>query len=78
MYSNDTAFPATDMLETKIIINSAISDARREARFITLNSKDHFLATSMKDPEYMRVQLKYILEDIRKRYIIINIDTKDE
>ena len=55
MYYNDTASLATDILETKIIINSTISDMRRGAKFMTLDIKDQFLAMKMKDLEYMRV-----------------------
>ena len=54
-YLNDVASPETDILETKIIINSTILDKRSEARFITIYIKDHFLATIMKDSEYMQV-----------------------
>ena len=78
LYSDDAASLATNMLETKIIINSTISDTRRGARFMTLDIKDHFLAILMRDPEYMKVWLKYIPEDIRKRYNIMNKVTKDE
>ena len=35
--------------------------------------KDHFLATLIKNPEYMRVKYKYILQDIRLKY---NLDKK--
>ena len=78
MYYDTAASLVTDMLETKIIINSTISDARRGARFMTLDIKDHFLATLMKDLEYMRVRPKYIPDNIRKKYNIMNIVTKDD
>ena len=77
VYYDDAASPATNILETKIMINSTISNARRGARFITLDIKDYFLATPIRDPEYMRVRLKYIPEDIRKKYHIMDIVTKD-
>ena len=66
-YEEDAASLAADLLETKILLNSTISNAAKGARFMTLDIKNHFLATPMENPEYMRVQLKYVPEDIRKR-----------
>jgi len=64
-YHDDAGSPVADLLETKILLNSTISDAKRGARFMCLDIKDHFLATPMQHPEYMRVKMKYIPEDIR-------------
>ena len=44
---------------------------------MTLDIKDHFIATPMQDPEYMRAQLKYMPEDTRKRHDIMKIVTND-
>ena len=52
-YHDDAGSPAADLLETKILINSTISDAKKGARFMCLDIKDHFLATPMDQPEYM-------------------------
>ena len=35
--------------------------------------KDYFLATPMKEPEYMKTRYKYVPEDIKQRY---NLDSK--
>ena len=67
-YEFDAGSPATNLLETKILLNSVISDASKGARFLTLDIKDHFLATPMKEPEFMKIPWKYFPEDIRKRY----------
>ena len=72
-YNDDAGSPAANLLETKLIINSTISDASKGARFMTADIKDHFLATPMKKAEYMKVQYKYFPEDIRQRY---NLDSK--
>ena len=77
-YHDDAGSPAADLLETKILLNSTILDAKRGARFMCLDIKDHFLATPMQHPEYMRVKMKYIPEDIRQRYNIYDIVTKDD
>ena len=52
-YPEDSGSPAANLLETKILVNSTILDAKRGARFICVDIKDHFLATLTKDPEYM-------------------------
>ena len=41
-YSDDPASPAASLLETKLVINSTISDANKGAHFITADIKDFF------------------------------------
>ena len=48
---NDAGAPAANLLETKILLNSVMSDASKGARFMSADIKDHFLATPMRDPE---------------------------
>ena len=67
-YNDDAGSPAANLLETKLLINSTISDAAKGARFMTADIKDHFLATPMEKPEYMKVPYKYFPEDIRQHY----------
>ncbi len=67
-YEDDTGSPAASLLESKLLFNSTISDARKGARFMSLDLKDFFLATPMQRPEYMRVPYKYFPSDIRKKY----------
>lgn len=55
-YADDAGLPAASLLETKLLINSTISDARDGARFLTIDIKDFFLSSPMKKPEYMRIQ----------------------
>ena len=49
-YDADTCSLAASLLETKILVNSTISDARKGARFMSLDHKDFFLATPMRIP----------------------------
>lgn len=77
-YHEDAGSPAADLLETKLLLNSTISDAKRGARFMCLDIKDHFLATPMSNPEFMRVKLKHIPEDIHKRCKIYDLVSKDD
>jgi hypothetical protein len=67
-YSDDAGSPAASLLETKLILNSTISDSDKGARFLCADLKDHFLASPMKDPEYMRIKYKYFPDAIRNQY----------
>ena len=53
--AEDSGSLASNLLETKVLINSIISDARRGARFMTADIKDYFLATPMEQAEYMKI-----------------------
>ena len=67
-YNADAGAPAENMLETKILVNSTISDANRGARFMSADLKDFFLATPMEGDEYMKVSYKHFPQDIRDQY----------
>ena len=67
-YFEDAGAPAASILETKILLNSVISDAAAGAKFASFYMKDFFLATPMDKPEYMRLMWKYIPDNIRKKY----------
>ena len=67
-YTSDAGSPAANLLETKLLVNSTISDASKGARFMSADLKDFFLATPMDGEEYMKVQYKHFPNDIRKRY----------
>ena len=69
-YLDDAASPAATLLETKLLLNSVISDVKEGARFMTIDIKDFFLQTCMKDAEYMRINSKYFLQDITDKYDI--------
>ena len=77
-YAGDAGSPATNMLETKILINSTISDAERGARMLCADIKDFFLATSMEETEYMKVHLKYFPDDIINRYCLRKVATTND
>ena len=67
-YTADAGSPAASMLETKLLVNSVISDAGDGAKFMSSDLKDFFLSSTMAQPEYMRIPWKYIPDDIRTRY----------
>ena len=67
-YNKDTASPAANLLDTKILLNSTISDAKRGARFMSLDIKDFFLMSPLpiEDREYMRIHSRYFSDDYIK------------
>ena len=76
-YAKDAGSPTTDMLETKILVNSVIPDAEKGARFFSLDLKDYFLASPMKTPEYMKVSISKCPPDIIKQYNLHSLVTTD-
>jgi hypothetical protein len=76
-YDADSGSPTASLLETQLVINSTISDSRRGARFLSADLKDHFLASPMQHPEYMKIRYKYFPADIRKNYKLWKFVTAD-
>jgi hypothetical protein len=72
-YEEDAGAPAASLFKTKLLINSTISDSHKGARFMCADLKDHFLATPMKDPEYMRIHYKYFSPAMRQQYNLESI-----
>ena len=67
-YGEDAGSPATDLLETKLLINSTISDADKGAKFLSSDLKDYFLGSPMQQPEYMKVHISKFSTDIIEQY----------
>ena len=76
-YPDDPTSPSCGLLETKIILNSAISDAKRGVRFCTVELKDHFLGSPMQRLEYMKVPFARFPPDIVQRYNLDALKTED-
>ena len=47
LYNDETVSPAADLLETKILLNSTISNAHKGVRFMGIDIKNYFLMTSL-------------------------------
>ena len=71
-YDADSGSPTTNLIKTKLLLNSTISDAKKGAGFASMDLKDMFLHTPMEHPEYMQAHYRYFPTDIRKRY---NLDS---
>ena len=76
-YNDDVPSPAASLLETKLLLNSTISDASKGARFMTLDIKDFPLQTLMERPEYMRIYSKYFSQDRKNKYHIPSLVAED-
>ena len=63
--------PAASLLETKLLLNSVISDAYLGARFLSCDLKEFFLFSFMTRPEYMRIPLRHIPADIIATYNLL-------
>ena len=63
-YVEDSGSSASTLMETKISINSTISDAKKGARFMSYDLKYFFLASPMKESEYTKISMKYFPPDI--------------
>ena len=67
-YEFDVGSPTTSLLDTKLLINSAITDVRHGDSFMSLDIKDLFLSSPMLDAEFIRIPSKFIPQDIMKRH----------
>jgi hypothetical protein len=73
-YLEDTGTPTADMTLFKVILNSIIS---KGARCMTIDLKDFYLNTPMKQPEYMHLKMTDIPEEIIGQYKLRGIATPD-
>jgi hypothetical protein len=64
----DVRSPAVGLTDTKLHLNSVISDAKKGARYGTADLKDFFLQSLMKIFQYMKVHRKYIPPEIIAEY----------
>ena len=76
-YPYDTASPASNLVDAKLLINSVISDANIGAQFMAANLKDFFLNTPMERAEYMKIIYKYLPSSIQNAYDLQHVVTND-
>ena len=76
-YLHDATSPAASLIETKMLLNSVISDSSKGARFFTLDIKDFFLQTHIQDHEYMCIHKKYFSNKLQTTYNLHNKLTSD-
>jgi hypothetical protein len=64
----DVRSPAVGITDTKLHLNSVISDAKHGARYGTADVKDFFLSSTMAIYQYMRVHRRYIPQEVIDEY----------
>ena len=74
-YPEDCGTPTADMTLFKIMVNSIISTPN--AKCLMLDIKDFYLNTPMKRPEYMRLKLTDIPDEIIDHYNLRKIGKQD-
>ena len=75
-YPEDCGTPTADMILFKILVNSIISTPN--AKCLMLDIKDFYLNTPMKRPEFMKLKLSDIPEEVIEYYNLHGLATPDE
>ena len=76
-YHLDEGSPEPDLLETKLILNSVISNSSKGTILMSLDIKDHFVAAP-KDPKHVRVKHNHVPDNIREKHNIDQLVANDE
>jgi hypothetical protein len=74
-YPGEVATPTAEMLVTKMLMNSVIST--KGARFMTMDISNFYLMTPLKRPEYIKINITDIPEEIIKEYKLKDKVTKN-
>ena len=72
-YEHDASSPAVSLLDTKLMINSVISDAHRGAIYCTADIQNFYLNNLMKTYCYMRIPLHPFPDEIINEYSLRSI-----
>ncbi len=75
-YPDDCGTPTADMILFKILVNCIISTPNAKCRMMDI--KDFYLWTPMKLPEYMRLKLTDIPDEVIEHYNLQELATADE
>jgi hypothetical protein len=75
-YPDDCGTPTADMTLFKILVNSIISTPNN-VKCIMMDIKDFYLQTPMKRPEYMRLKITDIPDEIIEQYNLKSLVTQD-
>jgi hypothetical protein len=67
-YEGKTSTDTAGMETIKIHINSTISRAKKGARYLCIDIGNMYLNTKLLSPEYMRIHIDLIPEEIREEY----------
>ena len=76
-YEEDATSPASELLNTNLMINSNIYDSNIVSCFLSCDLVDLFLETPIAHPEYIRMHLKRISPGIRDMHSIDSLISND-
>ena len=74
-YPGEVATPKAEMMDAKLLFNSVIST--HGAHFMTMDIAICYLMNPLKLPEYVKIKLRYIPEEIIAEYKLCDIATAD-
>ena len=74
-YPGEVATPTADMLVAKMLFNSVVST--KGAKFMTLDISNFYLMTPLKRPEYIRIKLADIPQEVIDEYNLQDKATPD-
>jgi len=74
-YPGEVAMPTADMLVEKLLFNIVVST--KGAKFMTLDISNFYLMTPLKRPEFIRMKLSNIPDEIIREYKLRNKATPD-
>ena len=72
-YPGEVATPTAEMLVSKLLFNSVIST--KDARFMTMDISNFYLMNPLSSPEFIRVSIKDIPDEIICEYDLKSIVT---
>ena len=72
-YDGEPSSSFISLLNTKIFLNSVISDADKGATFSIADIKNHCLQNIMEMYQYMKIPLKYLTRNFCNEYDIHNL-----
>jgi hypothetical protein len=73
-YHGPTAAQTADMTSIKILWNATVSE---EANFMSIDIKDFYLGTKLKQNEYMRIHISQIPQESLEKYVTPNLIQDD-
>ena len=74
-YLGEVATPTADMMVAKLLFNSVISTPN--AKFMTMDISNFYLMTPLKRPEFIRIKISDIPEEIIVEYKLRELVTED-
>ena len=71
-FCGDTSSVAASLATVKLLLNSVVST--KGSKFTTADIKDFFFASFLPDPEYMKMKLKIIPQEIIDQYQLQDLE----